>query len=770
MNLQTEILDLKGEWRFFPSKLQQQVIGAAAAESVLLSAPRSWNGIQLKDSVLQGIGYGTYRLQVLLPPNSGRLALKMNEQGTAVNVYANGHLVAGRGTVSANASLAAPQTMPLSANLDHVGETLILDIEISNFNYRKGGMWSVIQLGSEQNIAQKHSRVLSLEIFVAGTLIIIALYHFALFSYYRHERAGLIFAIFCTALFLRLITTGQRVLPEIFPAVGFEIYSRIEYISWFFSVPLGIHYVDSLFHNIGSRRIIILLYSMATLFSLTLFFPSRFYSYSVLPSNLVFLVFILYGVVRLLKLVGSNLPGLGLFIFGAVVLALFTINDVLYIQEVFRFTLLGPFGMLVFVFCQAVVLSRHFLAVFQEKELLQLKLSRTLQLQIEAKTQEAKAAYEVSKASRQQFDNVVNNIPGITYRSSAEPPWQMFFMSSEFERLSGFPLEAFIGPAARNFHELLSPEDAWERERHIAFADKRDSRYRVIYRLRGHDDRDIWIEDRGQKIFEPNGNLAWLDGVMIDITLRKQIESAKDAAVRFAESANSAKSEFLANMSHELRTPLHGVISMVSLLGNTNLDTEQREFLDLIEKSGSDLLALINQLLDLAKIESGNLELDVHSFNLEQLVTDTCAVLKVGADQKGLELTWDIASDMPVEIESDALKLKQILINLIGNAIKFTHAGAVQVKVTSHRDSKNEQNVTIAVTDSGVGMGASEMHRIFEPFLQADASISRKYGGTGLGLTITRQLVEMLKGQIAVDSQLGVGSKFTVTIPAKVGI
>ncbi|NOX76983.1 MAG: response regulator [Gammaproteobacteria bacterium] len=358
-------------------------------------------------------------------------------------------------------------------------------------------------------------------------------------------------------------------------------------------------------------------------------------------------------------------------------------------------------------------------------------------------------------ASRRELGRIIDNIQETYYRTDADGI-VTFSSPSVFNLLGYMPKEV----TGKKLSELYTkPGDREQLLQQLSDNAGRVEQYEAT--MRHKDGSEVWVSTNVHFLLDDNNNIVGVEGTGRDITAQKQTEKALIKAKEQAERANNAKSLFLANMSHEIRTPLNGIVGFANLLSKASLDEEQAGYVETIQASVDGLLNIINDILDFSRIESGKMELREETINIRDCVAAVVRLFSTLAKEHRLDLKLDINREVPGYIRIDALRLKQVLSNLLNNAIKFTHKGAVQIRV-----GVRGTNILFEVVDSGIGVSRQQQKHLFEAFVQQDEEPYKNHAGAGLGLAISKKLVEMMGGSIGVNSIQGLGSTFWVTVPA----
>ena len=400
--------------------------------------------------------------------------------------------------------------------------------------------------------------------------------------------------------------------------------------------------------------------------------------------------------------------------------------------------------------------------------------NKELQAEIVERTQ----AEIALKASQQRLADIINFLPDATM--VIDNDGKVIAWNKAIESLTGIKAENILGKGDYAYALPFYGERGPILIDHVHKPQKEiENKYYNIKRL---DDGTLvgeaymthlnaggtYLVESAAALYDYNGKVAGAIETILDITERKRFEQDLQKAKEAAESATKAKSEFLANMSHEIRTPMNAVIGMTWLLLGTNLTPEQRDYIETIRSSGDTLLGIINDILDFSKIEGGKMELEAVPFDLRICVEESLDLVAAKASEKKLELAYIMDERVPEWIDGDILKFRQILVNLLGNAVKFTEKGEIVVHIDVIAEDQNRVELHFAVADTGIGISKDNLGKLFQSFSQLDSSTTRNYGGTGLGLAISRRLVELMGGKIWVESKVGKGSTFHFTVKAAV--
>ncbi len=794
---------LNGLWEFYWDRLygpEDFVNGNPPEKREYQTVPGTWNGREVDGRKISGMGYATYRLRVLMRPNRIPLAFKFLSLGTAYTLYVNGKMMASAGRVGISRASMVPEWRPQVVAFQPGSDHLDLILQVSNFYHRKGGATEHIWLGSERDIRQMRERSLAFQLFLCGSIFIMGLYHLGLFLLRRKDRASLHFGLFCLLIALYTLLAGERYFLDLFPYTDWEFRVKLTNLSSFLSVPVFLAFIHSLFRQEVNKRLLRLLQgAILALALVVLFTKAAFYSYTIPIYHFLTLIAGAYVLMVLGLARHRKRPGAGILFSGLLLLIAALTNDILYDHSLVATGQFVYLGLFLFIFSQSFFLSLRFSNAFNTVEEQGRMLSETnkaMQQEMNERRQAEKSLQESEERYRTLMEEAPIGLVNIDSQGLIQ------YVNRRFEEVTGTPRKEVIGKnglslgffsegdrqiVINRMAERLSGAPSIPMEMEVVLKDGSRKWIEMDARLaegegipsgfqlaasditarkhaqealqRAHDQLEKRVEERTAELDQINRDLIQ------EIQERKQTEIQLQKAKETAETSNRAKSAFLANMSHELRTPLNHIIGFSELLSDRHfgaLNAIQDEYLGDILQSSRHLLALINDILDLSKVEAGKMILEASEIPFEALLRDSLTMVKENALKHRISLTSRFQG-IPSTIQADERKLKQILYNLLSNAVKFTPDGG---KVELGARGLDGKGVEIIVSDTGIGLPEADLERIFQPFEQGDNSSRRKYQGTGLGLSLTRRLVELHGGRIqAARRAEGPGAIFSFTLP-----
>jgi signal transduction histidine kinase len=807
-------VNLAGEYEFYWKHLLAPLNftqGSPNRKPDFIKTPGYWNDYESAGERISGTGYATYRLIVLLNGKEGSLALKVLDMSTAFTVFVNRNKLYSAGVIGKDPASSKPQFNPKVIDFQTNENQLEIIIQVSNFHHWKGGAWEPIILGGEDQIRNIRETKVSYELFLFGSILIMAVYHFGLFALRRKDRSTLYFGLFCLLIAIRILSTGERYFLKLFPTLDWEIFVKIEYLTYYLAVLAFVHFFNVLFHHRLLKVICLTATVLSSIFSiLVIVLPLREFSQTLTAYHIFTLILFVCGIYILIIKSWEREYDAIIFLAGFSFLLLTALNDMMHHENLIQTGNLIPLGLFVFIFSQAFLLSLRFSRAFDTVEIQRQKLGKTNQV-IRNQIRKSKQAEKAVKESQERFLTVLDSIDADVYVSdmstyeilfmnqhmkdsfgndfTGQTCWQVF--RNDSKACSHCTNEKLINTAGKptgvHIWECSNPlTGRWyiNYDRAIQWGDDRFVRLQIATDVterklaekslqKAKEELEERVRERTADILRTNQALS------LEVEERKQAQVTARNAQRTAEIASRAKSEFLANMSHELRTPLNHIIGFTELVLDKNfgeLNDIQVEYLGDVHQSSQHLLSLINDILDLSKIESGKHEISLSEIDVEALIKDSLVMVKEKAQKNSIHLSVEMQG-VPHRLEADERAIKQIMYNLLSNAVKFSPAGGrISVKAQAYKSNSTDSNATertpdagvlISVSDHGIGIEPQELERIFHPFEQIENSASRKFQGTGLGLSLSKRLVELHRGKIWAESQgEGKGSTFSFIIPA----
>jgi len=775
-------VDLNGEWEFYwqqhlmPEDFTQKT---PRLKTEFIKVPGYWKGHELEGKKLPGIGYATYRLKVIFDKQKEHLALRTVEISNAYTLYINGQKIAALGQAGIDLETTVPQQFPQIFDFESFSNQLELIIQVSNFHHRRGGLWEGIQLGREKDIRHAQEKRFGFDLFLFGSIFLMALYHLGLFILRKKDRSPLYFSVFCFLIALRLLTTGGRYLMFLFPDLSWELMRKFEYLSFYLAVPAVVLFVKSIFPAFSMRFLRLIEFLGLGFACVVLFTPARLFSHTLNIYEAITVVTLIYGLyIVFTSLMHKNIQALILLI-GFIILAITTINDMLHVEGIIQTGFFAPFGMFIFILSQAFLLSFRFSTALTTVENQQKELRDTLE-SYKTEIKERVRAEEALRESEEKYRTILQSIEEAYYE--VDLAGNLTFFNDSLHRQLGYSRDELTGMNNRQFMSAETAKRVFETFNTV---------YETGQPARAFD-WEMIARDGTQKIVElsvslirdSEGRPIGFRGVGRDVTERKKAEEqAKLHQQQLMQASKMvALGTLVSGVAHEINNP-NNFIMLNSpilkeawedalpllekyyaengdfLIGGMNF-TEMRQNIPTLFSGITDGAKRIKQIVDDLKnyVRDDTADL-TQSVDIKAVIKSAVALLSNMIKKSTNRFLIEYGENIP-SLKGNFQRLEQVMINLIQNACQALPDAKKGIFI-SVQFIKGTSTIVIKIRDEGTGIHPETLLHIADPFF----TTKHDSGGVGLGLSISSKIVEEHSGTMQFESEIGAGTTVEITLP-----
>jgi len=776
-------IDLSGECEFY---WKQQLAPSdfngpnLPQNTGYIQLPGFWNGYDIRGNKLPGDGYATYRLKILLHEKGERLAIKLLSIDTAYTLFLNGQKISTIGIPGKDRETEVPRYFPQIIDFKIDTNQVDLIFQISNFHHRRGGPWEVIQLGEEKAIQNIKENRLAFDLFLFGSIFIMALYHLCLFTIKKKERAFLYFSIFCFLVTLRLLSTDERYIIHFFPDIPWELLIKMEYLSFYLAIPAFVLFLQSFYPQEFPKQILHPIIAIGLAFSgVVIFTPARIFTYTLQIYQIITIIIIIYALYVLIVASIRKRAGAFIFLLGFIILAFSAINDMMHAEAIIQTGYFAPLGLCIFIFFQAFLLSLRFTKAFEHSELQYKELKETYYAyreEIKERVQAEQALYESDK----KYKTILNNMEDGYWE--VDLSGNFTFINPALCKHLGYSQEESIGMNNRQFMTEDTAEKVFQTFNEVYRTEKPALAF--DWETISKDGTKKFIETSVALIYDSKGEPIGFRGVGRDITERKKAQEQERLHQEqlFQASKMVALGTLVSGVAHEINNPNNFIRLNTPTLQEAwesalpILDeyyTENGDFIiggikysemrgkvpvlfSGIMNGSKRIMQIVEDLKNFVRKDIPEIE---QSVDINAVLQSAISLISNMINKSTNQFSVEYGMDLP-SIAGNSQRLEQVFVNLIQNACQAIMDPNKSILVSTSYDEEMKR-IIVKIQDEGIGISSENLPQITDPFF----STKQDLGGVGLGLSISSKIVEDHNGQMIFDTKIGMGTTVEIILP-----